>query len=181
MHEIFNYTLASYNSTSVQLHRQWINASIAGAYRTADLHLNVVGGAQLDVTPGNNGSYTPPTVNILVGNRSGIVQVRFVTNETSLAGLSPPDLFLPEGSVNSSALNTALAGLANGMNQIAEQVRSLLWHLLNFLPICPTPGIFPNLRRQIFSGRVEVPYGMLPHCPAFTNLTGSESTSGETQ
>ncbi|KAL5483245.1 hypothetical protein ACEPAI_8475 [Sanghuangporus weigelae] len=128
MHEIFNYTLASYNSSSVQLHRQWINATSSGAYKTADFYLNTVSGAQLIVTPGNNGTYTPSTVNILVDETgSGILQMRFVTNETSLTGLSPSDLFLPEGSGNGSALNTALTGLANGTNQIAQQVSFLTY------------------------------------------------------
>ncbi|OCB85791.1 hypothetical protein A7U60_g7143 [Sanghuangporus baumii] len=128
MHEIFNYTLASYNSSSVQLHRQWINATGSGAYKTADFYLNAVSGAQLNVTPGNNGTYTPPTVNILVDETgSGILQMRFLTNETSLTGLSPPDLFLSEGSGNDSALNTALTGLANGTSQIAQQVSFLTY------------------------------------------------------
>ncbi|KAL5504617.1 hypothetical protein ACEPAH_7280 [Sanghuangporus vaninii] len=128
MHEIFNYTLASYNSSSVQLHRQWINATSSGAYKTADFYLNAVSGAQLNVTPGNNGTYTPPTVNILVDETgSGILQMHFLTNETSLTGLSPSGLFLPEGSGNDSALNTALTGLANGTNQIAQQVSFLTY------------------------------------------------------
>ena len=42
MHEIFNYTLAEFNDTSVKLHRQWINATASGAFRTADLIANAV-------------------------------------------------------------------------------------------------------------------------------------------
>lgn len=50
----------------------------------------------------------------------GTVQLRFVTNETTIAGLSPEDLFLSNGT--SSGVNIAIQGLANGTNVDAQQV-----------------------------------------------------------
>ncbi|EJD08148.1 uncharacterized protein FOMMEDRAFT_144208 [Fomitiporia mediterranea MF3/22] len=129
MHEIFNYTLASYNSSSVRLHRQWINATSNGTFRSADVYLNTLSGAQLNVTPGNNGTTAPPTIDILVEEGgSGIMQLRVVTNETSLTGLAPEDLFLSEGTGNNSALDTALTGLADGSSPAAQQVSFLTYH-----------------------------------------------------
>ena len=123
MHEIFNYTLASFNSTSIRLHRQWINATSDGSFRGADLWLNARSGVMLDVIPGNNGTFTPPNININVnGSGGGIAQLRVLTNETSLEGLSPKDLFLPEGSGSTAAINTALENLSNATNHNAQEV-----------------------------------------------------------
>lgn len=123
MHEIFNYTLASYNSTSLRLHRQWINSTSNGTFRGADLYLNVKSGASLAVTPGNNGTFTPPTVNILVNEGGkGIIQMRVLTNETTLPGLSTEGLFLPEGNGSTPGINVALQGLSNGSSSISQEV-----------------------------------------------------------
>ncbi|TDL17991.1 hypothetical protein BD410DRAFT_793667 [Rickenella mellea] len=127
-HEIFNYTLASSNSTSLHLHRQWINATSTGEYRSADFYLTAKSGASFSVTPGNNGTFTPPTVNILVnGSSAGIVQMRLVCNETSLRGLSPSELFLPEGKGSTKGINTALQGLANGSDFVSQEVSFLTY------------------------------------------------------
>ncbi|KAH9902577.1 hypothetical protein C8Q73DRAFT_670858 [Cubamyces lactineus] len=133
MHDIFNYTLASYNDTSVRLHRQWINTTspTSSTYKGADLYLTVPSGspARLSVTPGNNGTWTPPMVDILVpgGGQNGTVRVTVVTNETSLMGLDTQRLFLPEGTNGSQALQTALQGLADGENEAAKQVSFLTY------------------------------------------------------
>lgn len=60
MHEIFNYTLAGFNETFVKLNRKWINATTSGSFKTADFVLNTVSGARLNVTPGNNDTFTLP-------------------------------------------------------------------------------------------------------------------------
>ncbi|KAI0663733.1 hypothetical protein C8Q70DRAFT_907236 [Cubamyces menziesii] len=133
MHEIFNYTLASYNDTSVRLHRQCINTTspASSTYKGADLYLTVPSGspARLSVTPGNNGTWTPPTIDILVpgGGQNGTVRVTVVTNETSLMGLDTQRLFLPESTNGSQALQTALQGLADGENEAAKQVSFLTY------------------------------------------------------
>ncbi|TBU38411.1 hypothetical protein BD309DRAFT_1022886 [Dichomitus squalens] len=136
MHEIFNYTLAEYNHTSVRLHRQWINTTspTSSDYKSADLYLTAPAGssAQLSVTPGN--TWTPPTVNIIVPstsegqNTTSILRVTMVTNETSLTGLDVQALFLPQNGTNATqALETALQGLADGTNAAAQQVSFLTY------------------------------------------------------
>lgn len=124
MHEIFNYTLAGFDETFVKLHRQWINATTSGAFKTADFVLNTVSGARLNVTPSNNGTFTPPTIDILVDEGGGTIQMRFVTNETTIAGLSPEDLFLSAGNSTSPGVSKAVLGLANGTSANAQQVSS---------------------------------------------------------
>ncbi|KAI9066083.1 hypothetical protein FKP32DRAFT_1610261 [Trametes sanguinea] len=129
MHEIFNYTLASYNDTSLRLHRRWINTTspASAAYRGADLYLTVPAGspARLAVTPGTNGTWAPPGVDIVVpgGSAGATVRVAVVTNETGSVGLGTERLFLPEGANGSRALQTALRGLADGESDAAKQVR----------------------------------------------------------
>lgn len=130
MHEIFNYTLTSHNSTSVRLHHRYINSTSSDSpttFKGADLYLSVPPGSdtRLSVTPGNNGSYTPPTIRILVPqSASGIstLRVRVLTNETSLIGLNTQDLFLSEDAGTTPGIKTALNGLSNGTNEVAQQV-----------------------------------------------------------
>ena len=126
MHEIFNYTLDSFNSSFVRLHRQWINATADGTFRGADLYMSIPpkSSARFSVTPGNNGTFTPPTIDILVPDAtSGVVRVAVVTNETTIPGLSTQSLFLSNTTKGSSpGLKTALQGLADGSNEVAKQV-----------------------------------------------------------
>lgn len=130
MHDIFNYTLAGHNETSVRLHRQWINTTspTSADYKGADLYLSVPleSAARLVVTPGDNGTWSPPVVDILVpeGGQGGIVRVQVVANETSLRGLDTEELFLGENTNGTEALKTALEGLASGNSSAAQQVRS---------------------------------------------------------
>ena len=131
-----NYTLAEYNDTFVRLHRQWINTTspTSSDYKGTDLYLTVPteSSARLAVTPGNNGTWTPPTVDIIIPsatdgqNTTGTLRVTFVTNETSLTGLDTQALFLPQNGTNGTqALETALQGLADGTNPAAQQVSFL--------------------------------------------------------
>ncbi len=101
MHEIFNYTVAYANSTSLRLHRQWTNATADGMFKGADLYLNTISGAQLNVTPGNNGTFSPPTVDVIMPKgQSGVVQMRVVTNESTIQEFGTEELFLPAGLPN---------------------------------------------------------------------------------
>ncbi|KDQ56402.1 hypothetical protein JAAARDRAFT_195047 [Jaapia argillacea MUCL 33604] len=131
MHEIFNYTLYSYNTTNIRLHRQYINTtnSSSSIYKGADLYLIAGSGTKFSVTPGNNGTYTPPTIDILVpsGSQNGTVRVKVVTNETSLAGLNPQSLFLNQSSGSTPGIQLALNGLADGSNPVADQVSFLTY------------------------------------------------------
>ncbi|KAI0073888.1 hypothetical protein K474DRAFT_1648897 [Panus rudis PR-1116 ss-1] len=134
MHDIFNYTLDAYNSTYVRLHRRWINStdSNSSIFRGADLYLSASTGstARFNVTPGNNGSWTPPNIDILLPSESSnaTVQVKVVTNETSLVGLNPGSLFLPSNITGGTpGLQAALQGLADGRNSVADQVSFLTY------------------------------------------------------
>lgn len=131
MHSIFNYTLTSYNETSVRLHRQWINTTSpdSSRYRGADLYLTVPAEspARLAVTPGDNGTWTPPTVDIIIPasadpGQAGVVTVKVVTNETSLPGLVTQRLFLPENATETTALQNVLQGLSDEESNAAKQV-----------------------------------------------------------
>ncbi|KAI0833704.1 hypothetical protein BC628DRAFT_1426807 [Trametes gibbosa] len=133
MHEIFNYTLASYNETSLRLHRQWINTTSADSpqYNGADLYLNIPSGspARLAVTLRQNDTRTPPVVDIIVpeGGQGGTVTVKVVTNETSLPGLNTQQLFLQENTSSSDSLQRLLEGLADGDKEAAQQVSFLTY------------------------------------------------------
>ena len=135
MHEIFNYTVAHANATSLRLHRQWINSTADGTFKGADLYLDVISDAQINVTPGDNGTFTPPTVNVIVPEgSSGVVQMRVLTNESTIPGISTGDLFLPAGLSNQTdGLNRALKGLANGTDINAQQVRLYFYSVHMFL------------------------------------------------
>ncbi|KAF8637779.1 hypothetical protein AX17_002570 [Amanita inopinata Kibby_2008] len=135
-HEIFNYTLNEYNATSVRLHRQNINQTIDPVtgglvYKGADLYMSIPSGsdAQLSVTPSNNGSYTPATINILVppGATNPTLRIRVVTNETSLVGLDPQQLFLETSQATTPAIKTALQGLNDGSNFAATETSFLTY------------------------------------------------------
>lgn len=149
MHEIFNYTLAEHSSTSVRLHRHYINSTSSSitpsssnssrnpkplppdVFKGVDLYLSIPQGssARLSVTPGHNGTFTPPKIDIIVPHeddshsrtQSPILRVRVLTNETSLVGLDTQSLFLTQEDGSTLALQTALDGLANGTNTVANQ------------------------------------------------------------
>jgi hypothetical protein len=125
MHEIFNYTLNSFNSTFVRLHHQYINSTGIGSniFKGADLYLSTTDNkTKISVTPGNNGTFTPPKINILVqAGGTGTILARVLTNETSLTGFDTESLFMPATGGN-NGLSTALQGLANGTDATANQV-----------------------------------------------------------
>ena len=131
MNEIFNWTLAQCNETSLRLHRQWINTTSQtfSEFKGADLYLTVPSGsaAHLSVTPGNN-QITPPKIDIVVppGAANGLLRVAVVTNETSFPGLDTQELFLSADTNGTQGLQKALQGLADGSNMAAQQVRTCL-------------------------------------------------------
>ncbi|KZP01238.1 hypothetical protein CALVIDRAFT_474889 [Calocera viscosa TUFC12733] len=122
MHEIFNYTLQSYNSTHFRLHRPWINGT-----KALTVELQTSSNLWFNITPGNNGTYTPPTVEIRLNNsvQPGIAGWKVVCNETSLVGLETEGLFLANTTSNNTALQTALVGLNNGSTSTAQEVSFL--------------------------------------------------------
>ncbi|KAI0709912.1 hypothetical protein C8Q76DRAFT_811912 [Earliella scabrosa] len=133
MRDIFNYTLAEHNETSVRLHRRWINTTspASAEYNGADLYLTVPpsSAVRLSVTPGYTGSCMPPTIDVVLpeGAKKGVVTVKVVTNETTLPGLNTQDLFLPESTNGTQALQTVLQGLATGNATAAQQVSFLTY------------------------------------------------------
>ncbi len=144
MHEIFNYTLASYSSTEVHLHREYINSTsdLPQIFQLVDLYLSIPPGsfARLSVLPNDNGTITSPTIDILLpttinipggehatagnptrpANETDRIRIRVVTSETTLAGLSPDNLFLSPQDASTPPISSALAALATN---ISEQVR----------------------------------------------------------
>ncbi|KZT50991.1 hypothetical protein CALCODRAFT_504066 [Calocera cornea HHB12733] len=122
MHEVFNYTLQSYNSTHFRLHRPWINGT-----KALTVELETSSNLWFNVTPGNNGTYTPPTVEIRLNNSAqpGIAAWKVVCNETSLVGLETEGLFLANTTSNNTALQTALVGLNSGSSLNAQEVSFL--------------------------------------------------------
>ncbi|KAF8190877.1 hypothetical protein BJ912DRAFT_315929 [Pholiota molesta] len=151
MHEIFNYTLSSFSPTEVRLHRQYINSTSTQGprgnstqFKSVDLYLSIppTSLARLSVRPGHNGTFTPPTIDIVLPptkssplNSSSvlalpkppvvadnIVRVRVVTNETSLVGFNPDSLFLSPQEASDPAINTAITSLPAN---ISEQVSFL--------------------------------------------------------
>ncbi|PPQ80092.1 hypothetical protein CVT26_012149 [Gymnopilus dilepis] len=155
MHEIFNYTLASFSSTEVKLHRQYINSSESTTapssssrhphphpnipeFKSVDLILSIPSGssAKLSVKPGTNGSFTSPTIDILLPHQrpthQGVigpfkqtqnhVRVHIWTNETSLAGLDVDELFLTPKEANTTTIKDALQSLPGN---VTEQVSFL--------------------------------------------------------
>ncbi|TFK74714.1 hypothetical protein BDN72DRAFT_854008 [Pluteus cervinus] len=132
MHQIFNYTLASFNATTIRFHRQNINLTMTAsgneAYKTADLYLSIPESstAQLSVRPAES-VISPPTVSILIPEdaTNSILRLRFVTNETSPLGLDPADVFQSPTTARNAQLRQVLQGLADGSKLAAQQVSFL--------------------------------------------------------
>lgn len=121
-HEIFNYTLGTFNSSYFQLHRHNINGTITSDFiMQTDPSLNL----SFSVTPGNNGTWTPPTIDFLLQANAtiGYADFTFLTNETSLVPFGTQDLFLQAPPLEASpALSNALAGLSNGTSSQGTEV-----------------------------------------------------------
>ncbi|KAI0341534.1 hypothetical protein BDW22DRAFT_1421109 [Trametopsis cervina] len=132
MHSIFNYTLESFNASSVRFHRRWINSTVGDPpliFHGADLYLSVPEGSptQFLDEPSENTTISP-TVNIISpAGSSGLIRVAVVTNETSLVGPGPSRLFLAESTHNTQDLRTASQGLSNGNSSTADQVSFLFF------------------------------------------------------
>ncbi|KZT43842.1 hypothetical protein SISSUDRAFT_1057376 [Sistotremastrum suecicum HHB10207 ss-3] len=126
-HEIFNYTLGDFNSSYLQLHRHNINGTITSDFiMQTNPNLNL----SFSITPGNNGTWTPPKIDFLlpVNATTGYANFTFLTNESSLAPFNTQDLFLQSPPEEASpALINALAGLANGTSSQGDQVSFLTY------------------------------------------------------
>ncbi|KAF8512552.1 hypothetical protein BU17DRAFT_54049 [Hysterangium stoloniferum] len=124
MHEIFNYTVTSFNSSSIHLHRGWINSS-----HSMDFILTAQRNMIFNITPSNNGTFTPPTVIFQLPDPSklGIVSWNVVCNETVFPGTGTSSLFLEDAQASNAAGAKALQGLANGSVVSAEQISFLAY------------------------------------------------------
>ena len=107
--EIFNWTVSQADNSTVWLSRAWLNETILrdeqgqenGTARYGLEWLLQAGpGTSFNVTPSNNGTYTPPRVDILVADatQGGSVNFTVQTNETNFAGLTVDQLFSPNSS-----------------------------------------------------------------------------------
>lgn len=164
MHSIFNYTLESHNSTSVRLHRQYINATASSStiYKGVDLYLSTPPGSDLSfaVTPVANLTESAPTIDIIVpssASTQSTLRVRIVTNETSLVGLDTQDLFMAEEDGSTPGIMTALQGLSNGTKEVAQQVGSRI-HYQTILArkTLASLDFVPHLFRQIYCRRMAL-------------------------
>ncbi|EJT96835.1 hypothetical protein DACRYDRAFT_119881 [Dacryopinax primogenitus] len=124
MHEIFIYTLQSYNSTHFRLHQPWINGTEA-----LIVELQTASNVWFNVTPGSNALSRPPTIEIRLNDSTlpGIAAWKVPCNETSLTGLDTDGLFLFNTTSNNTALRDALVGLHNGSDQNAQEVSFLTY------------------------------------------------------
>ncbi|KAF8911624.1 hypothetical protein CPB84DRAFT_1912879 [Gymnopilus junonius] len=170
MHEIFDYTLPSFSSTEVRLHRQYINDTNSSpspslslssshhnpkphtpVFKSVDLVLSIPSGssARLSVVPSSNGTFTPPTIDIIlprgssraprrfdsqtsltedsskVGQHKQManhVRVQVMTNETSLTGLDVDGLFMTPNKANTTTIKNVLPTLPEN---VTEQVSFL--------------------------------------------------------
>jgi hypothetical protein len=89
-----------------------------------DFHLTAQSNMVFNITPSNNGTFTPPTVLFQLPNPSkvGIISWSVVCNETTFAGMGPSGLFLEDTQAGNAAGAKALQGLANGSVVSAEEV-----------------------------------------------------------
>ncbi|KIJ27555.1 hypothetical protein M422DRAFT_271225 [Sphaerobolus stellatus SS14] len=124
MHEIFNYTVSSFNASFLHLHRGWINST-----HSMDFILTAQDNMMFNITPSNNGTFTPPTVLFQLPDpsRIGTVGWSVVCNETTFAGLGPSGVFLSPSEAANQAGANALQGLANGANVNAQQLSFLTY------------------------------------------------------
>jgi hypothetical protein len=122
MHEIFNYTVTNLTTQEIFLHRKFINSSLS-----YDLIMRPGTNARFDVAASNNGTYTPPTMQVVQVDASSpaVITVQALTNVTSLHGLGPQSIFRPEGSAADNATNALLSGLNDGTAPAAQQLSFL--------------------------------------------------------
>ena len=125
-HEIFNYTLGDYNSSSVQLVRNWINGTTV-QYLT----YSAVDNLNITVVPNQNATL-PPNVTMTRPDqsRNGTVLVTTTFNYTAspdLVGLSSSQLFLnstPAGA-ESGLLGTVIDAIRGQGQSTANQTAFL--------------------------------------------------------
>lgn len=128
IHSIFNFTVGEYNSTAVQLVRNWINGSTV-QYLT----YSAIDNFNLTVVPNQNVTL-PPEVTMIRPDqsRNGTVLVTTTfnyTNTSDLVGLGSSQLFLnstPSGE-NSQLLSTVIGALRGDGQAIANQTAFLAY------------------------------------------------------
>ncbi|GJJ15110.1 hypothetical protein Clacol_009385 [Clathrus columnatus] len=123
MHEIFNYTISSFNSSFLHLHRKWINSSLG-----MDFVLSAEDNMVFNVTPPTD-AISAPTVLFQLpdSTKLGTVSWSVVCNETSFTGLGPSGFFLQDSQADNAAGAKALQGLADGSNVDAQQISFLTY------------------------------------------------------
>ncbi|KAF8586613.1 hypothetical protein K439DRAFT_1386873 [Ramaria rubella] len=124
MHEIFNYTVTSANSSTLHLHRDWINST-----HSLDFILTTQDNMAFNITPSTNGTFTPPTVifHLLDPMKIGLLAWMVVCNETTFLGLGPSGLFLNDSQAANEAGAKALQELATGSKANAQQISFLTY------------------------------------------------------
>jgi hypothetical protein len=115
---VLNYTVTNLTAEEIFLHRKFINSSLS-----YDLIIRPSQNARFDVAPSNNGTYSPPTINIIQVDPSqpAHISVQALTNITSLEGLRPSSIFLEDH-----------PGLNNG-SELSAQEFSFLGYTSKFL------------------------------------------------
>ncbi|EPQ27349.1 uncharacterized protein PFL1_05270 [Pseudozyma flocculosa PF-1] len=124
---LFNWTVTQADESTVWFSRAWLNDTIlrddrgqpAGKARFGlEWLLQANEGTAFNVTPSNNGTYTPPRIEILVpagAAAGGSVNFTVQTNETNLDGLAVDQLFSDAGG----------GGVDDGTRAAQEQVSFL--------------------------------------------------------
>lgn len=123
MHEIFNYTISSSNSSFLHLHRKWINSSLG-----MDFIMSAEDNMVFNITPPVD-EIAGPTVLFQLpdSTKMGTLRWSVVCNETSFVGLGPSGFFLQDSQADNAAGAKALQGLADGVNVDGQQISFLTY------------------------------------------------------
>lgn len=110
-HQIFNWTVTQADNSTIWFSKPWLNETIirnAQGQQTGTARyglewlLQANNGTSFNVTPSNNGTYTPPQVQIIVpSGGAGSVNFTVQVNETALAGLTVDQLFVNDSNAAS--------------------------------------------------------------------------------
>ena len=140
-HEIFNYTVTQLDESVVWFSRLWLNDTIiplpngtnSSARYGYEFRLEAQNGtANFQVQPGNNGTFTPPSVRVVVPEgQVGKIDFTVQTNETSLIPLKKEVLFTDsaESGVSGQTNGTdgpAIPGFTSNDTSVFESQMSFL-------------------------------------------------------